>query len=391
MSDYEQLTACFRQTFDEDPLCIARAPGRVNLIGEHTDYNDGFVFPAAITYDVAIALTPREDGRVRLYSVTFGQQTEFDLGDIRKVTCLTWSNYIRGVADVLQKSGHSLRGMDAAITGDVPVSSGLSSSAALEVASCLAFEAASGFSLPPVDRAKLCQRAEREFVGVQCGIMDQFISALGRRDHALFLDTRTLEYEAVPLPSSGVEIVISNTNKPRGLTGTEYNKRRSECEQAVAVLKKHLGGITALRDVTLDQLLRYRDELDPVVFRRARHVITENDRVVESVRALKAGDLQAFGRLMNDSHRSLRDDYEVSCAELDTLVEAALDVEGVYGSRMTGAGFGGCTVSLVASDSVEEFTRTVGEKYAQAARREATFYVCRAADGASTMPPPAVG
>ncbi len=387
MSNLVELTAAFRRQYDRSPWFIARAPGRVNLIGEHTDYNEGFVFPAAITYDVAIAVAPRTDRRVYLASRQFRQDTWFSLNSIRKAVHRPWSNYIRGVAHILQETGHRLCGMDAVITGDVPVSSGLSSSAALEVASCLAFEAASGFRLDPVERAKLCQRAEVEFVGVKCGIMDQFISVLGRADHALFLDTRSLEYEPVPLPFSGLELVITHTNKPRGLAGSKYNERRSECEEAVAVLQQEIPGVQSLRDVTLEDLRRFRSKLSPLSYKRAHHVVSENERVLRSVQALKAGDIEHFGRLMYESHESLRDNYEVSCLELDTLVRVARSVPGVYGSRMTGAGFGGCTVSLVASDQVETFQRIVARRYLREARRRARFYVCQAAEGASIIRP----
>lgn len=382
MTDIESLVEAFEGVYGRRPEYVAAAPGRVNLIGEHTDYNDGFVFPAAITYSIRIALAPRSDGLVRLHSLNFNQSSSFPLRRIRRVTRMTWSNYVRGVAHILARTGRALRGFDAVLTGDVPISSGLSSSAALEVASCLAFEAASGFELDPVERALLCQRAEREFVGVQCGIMDQFISALGRRDHALFIDTRSLDYEAVPLPSGGVEIVIGNTNKQRGLVDSEYNLRREQCSQAVAVLRKELPDVRALRDVSMEDLRRYEGAMDPTVFKRARHVVTENERVLRSVEALRRGDIALFGRLMNESHDSLRDDYEVSCRELDCMVELARSVPGVYGSRMTGAGFGGCTVSLVTSDRVQEFLETVEAGYRRQTGRVPEFYVCRAADGA---------
>jgi len=385
MSQTEALLDAFSRAYDTRPSLLTRAPGRVNLIGEHTDYNEGFVFPAAITYRVMLAAAPRRDRQVRLYSVNYDQGSSFHLDRIRKVKTLTWSNYVRGVAWVLENEGYRLSGMDAAIAGDVPVSSGLSSSAALEVASCLAFEAVSGLSLDPKDRALLCQRAEREFVGVQCGIMDQFISSLGRRDHALFLDTRTLRFEAIPLPQTGIAIVIGNTRKPRGLVDSAYNERRAQCEEAVDALKPHLPGIRALRDVTMEQLLAHRNALDPIVFRRARHVVTENERVLKSVEALRRCDVVLFGRLMNESHESLRADYEVSCHELDVMVAAARGVAGVYGSRMTGAGFGGCTVSLVASEQVDEFRRRVGDAYRAAVPLEPEFYICQAADGAQAV------
>ena len=382
LTDLEHLSRRFREFYGVEPGFAVRAPGRVNLIGEHTDYNDGFVFPAAIDCDVAIVGTPRPDRQVRAFSEMYGESSTFSLDDLRPAEDAGWSNYIRGVASILQQEGRALQGMNCVVSGTVPIGSGLSSSAAMEVASCLAFEAAGGFEVKPVDRALIGQRAEREFVGVQVGIMDQFISALGKANHALFIDTRSLEYEAVPLPESGVSILVADTNKQRGLVDSEYNTRRAECEEAVRVLGAKLPGIKALRDVSVGEFERHGHDLPETVRKRARHVIMENDRVTQSVEALRNGDVSRFGHLMNISHNSLRDDYEVSCRELDVMVELARQVEGVYGSRMTGAGFGGCTVSLVKDSAVEEFQRFVGPRYREETGLEPTFYVCRASDGA---------
>jgi galactokinase len=379
------LSQKYADWFGGPPQFLVRAPGRVNLIGEHTDYNDGFVFPAAIDFDVQMAGSPRPDGQVRAYSTTFDQMSTFPLARIESSQDAPWSNYIRGVARILQDEGYKLNGMNVIVEGTVPISSGLSSSAAMEVAACLAFEAAGEFQIDPVRRALIGQRAEREFVGVQVGIMEKLISAIGRANHGLLLDTRSLEFELVPLPKEGVAIVVGDTNKPRGLVDSEYNTRRSECEQAVAALQKSYPDVKALRDVDAQQLSDHAADLPEVVFRRARHVVTENDRVIRSVAALKAGDVQHFGRLMNESHDSLRDDYEVSCKELDAMVDAARKVEGVFGARMTGAGFGGCTVSLVQSDAVDNFKSRVGKEYREATGIEANFYVCHASDGASRI------
>lgn len=383
----ETLAMTFEERFGGAPDVVVRAPGRVNLIGEHTDYNDGYVLPAAIDYDVTIACRARSDRTVRLYSALFGERASFRLDRIGKARTQGWTNYVRGIAAILQASGHALAGMDALIAGTVPLSSGLSSSAALETAACLAFEISSGFRLGPVERALVAQRAEREFVGVQCGIMDQFIACLGRADHALFIDTRSLAYEPTPLPEQGVALIIGNTNKQRGLVDSEYNTRRAECEEAVRVLQLANPNVQALRDVSLSELDAARNRLSERTYRRARHVITENDRVLASVRALREGRIAEFGRWMNDSHDSLRDDYEVSCAELDAMVEAARGLPETFGSRMTGAGFGGCTVSLVASDAVPRFMDRVGEAYKAATGRTATFYACRASDGARVVWP----
>jgi galactokinase len=296
-----------------------------------------------------------------------------------------WSNYLRAMAWVFAEEELPTQGMNCVVLGNVPLGSGLSSSAAMLVASGLMLATVAGFSLEPVRLALLAQRGEREFVGVNVGIMDQFISALGQKDHALLIDTRALTYEAVPLPVSGVALVIADTNKRRGLVDSEYNTRRSECEEAVALLQRFLPEIRALRDVSVEDFARYEDVLPETIRKRARHVITEDARTLEGVEALKAGDLARFGQLMNASHESLKEDYEVSCAELDALVAAARSVEGVYGSRMTGAGFGGCTVSLVADSAVETFLQRVPTLYREATKLQTTIYVTTAAQGAERL------
>lgn len=364
---------------------LVRAPGRVNLIGEHTDYNEGFVFPVAIDREVRYAVSPRDDRKVVLRSLNFDAESEFSLSNITKDADQPWSNYVRGIAAALQEAGHVLRGMNAVIEGDVPLGSGLSSSAAMEIGALLAFEAVSGFQIEPVSAARLAQKAENQFVGVNCGIMDQFISRLGKKGHALLIDCRSLSYEPVPVGGDEVRIVVADSKVKRGLVDSEYNKRRAECERAVVLLSGRLSNIGALRDVTPEQLVAHADLLADVTLRRARHVVTEDDRCLRSVEALRAGDLEAFGKLMNQSHISLRDDYEVSCRELDLLVEAAWAVSGVLGSRMTGAGFGGCTVSLVRADAVDRFRAEVSQAYEQATGRSPEIYVCSAEDGAGIV------
>jgi galactokinase len=377
----------FEEIFGCQPATVVRAPGRVNLIGEHTDYNDGYVLPVAIDRSILMAAAPRPDRQVVLHALDFEQRTEFSLDDIQHDAQYPWSDYQRGVAFFLQERSFELAGMSAVISGDIPVGSGLSSSAAVEVAAAYAWQVLSGFPLSRVELALLCQQAENEFVGMKCGIMDQFISALGRRDHALLIDCRTLEHEAVKLGSGegslrpSATIVVCDTMKRRGLVDSEYNARRRECEEGVRRLQKHLPGIKALRDVSPAQFERYQGDLPGVVRRRCRHVVYENERVLQSVRALKRGDLATFGRLMNESHVSLRDDYQVSCRELNVMVEAAWQVEGVYGSRLTGAGFGGCTVSLVAREAVERFGAHVAAEYQAATGVEPQIYVCAVEDG----------
>jgi galactokinase len=383
----QEIEGKYTEMFGGSPEFVVRAPGRVNLIGEHTDYNDGFVFPAAIDRDVWIAASGRADRQVRVFALNFNQSSTFTLEGVQPATDgrERWSNYLRAMAWVFHEEGLGTRGMNCVILGDVPLGAGLSSSAAMLVAGGLAFAAGAGLDLDPVRLALLAQRAEREFVGVNVGIMDQFISALGRKAHALLIDTRALTYEAVPLPKSGVSIVIADTNKKRGLVDSEYNTRRSECEQAVEILKRHLPSIQALRDVSVEDFEKYADRLPEVTRKRARHVVTEDARTLESVQALKAGDIARFGALMNASHASLQEDYQVSGKELDALVAAARSVEGVVGSRMTGAGFGGCTVSLVADQAVEAFLREVPPRYKQVTGLHTTIYVTTASQGAQRV------
>jgi galactokinase len=377
----------FEEIFGCQPATVVRAPGRVNLVGEHTDYNDGYVLPVAIDRSILMAAAPRPDRQVVLHALDFEQRTEFSLDDIQHDAQHPWSDYQRGVAFFLQERGFELPGVNAAISGDIPIGSGLSSSAAVEVAAAYAWQVLSGFPLSRVELALLCQQAENEFVGMKCGIMDQFISALGQRDHALLIDCRTLEHEAVKLgsgegsPRSSATIVVCDTMKRRGLVDSEYNARRRECEEGVRRLQRHLPGIKALRDVSPAQFEQYQEDLPEVVRRRCRHVVYENARVLQSIEALREGDLTTFGCLMNASHVSLRDDYQVSCRELNVMVEAARQVEGVYGSRLTGAGFGGCTVSLVAGEAVERFRAHVAAEYQAATGVEPQIYVCAVEDG----------
>ena len=388
MADSERIaraTAKFRDVFGGEPR-LFRAPGRVNLIGEHTDYNDGFVLPVAIDRDVLVAARPRRDRTVRLYSLNFGARSRFSLDAIERARARSWSNYVRGVALYLQEEGISLRGMDAVVDGNVPIGSGLSSSAALEVASATALLALSEAELDAVRKALLCQRAENRFVGVNCGIMDQYISALGRAGHALVIDCRSLEYELVPLTGGDVRVVVADTTVRRGLAGSEYNVRRRQCEEAVQTLGQLLGrDVRALRDVSVAELEAHKEALPEVNRRRAEHVVAENARTLEGVAALRGGDLARFGELMNASHVSLRDLYEVSCVELDTIVEAAWKVPGVLGARMTGAGFGGCAVALVREQAIAEFQASVGAAYRSKTRREAQFYVCQVVDGSGEV------
>ncbi len=387
----EKLREEFKRRYDGEPI-IVRAPGRVNLIGEHTDYNDGFVLPIAIDHDVRFAVAQRHDRMVRLYSVNFDQEVTFDLDRIERDDSVFWNNYVRGMAKELLQFGCLLYGMDGVVEGNVPVASGLSSSAAMEIAAAMAFCTVSKAVVEAREMAILAQSAENNFMGVHVGIMDQFVSRLGHAGHALFIDCRSLEFELVPVNTEEYCFVVTNSLQSRELAASAYNKRREQCEAAVAVFRKHMPHVRALRDVTMADLQQYGDEMDPYVCRRANHVISENARTLQAVNALKAKDLKAFGELMNDSHDSLRDDYQVSSPALDALVYAARDVEGCLGSRLTGAGFGGCTVSLVHRDRVEAFKEHVAEQYRQACNKVPEFYVTQPAAGAGLVeaPPQAV-
>ena len=375
----------FAEVFGGEPSAVVRAPGRVNLIGEHTDYNDGYVLPVAIDRSVLVATAPRDDRQVVLHALDFGQSVTFSLDNIEPDQAQAWSNYQRGVAYFLEERGFELPGLNAVVVGDVPIGSGLSSSAAVEVSMAYTWQVLAGFEMSRVELALLCQRAENEFVGMNCGIMDQFVCALGQRHHALLIDCRSLDYQPVSLPA-GAAIIVADTRKQRGLVDSEYNTRRQECEEGVRILQRYLPQVQALRDVSVAQFEAQSSKLKAQnVRRRCRHIIYENERVLNSVAALQAGDLAAFGQLMNESHASLRDDYEVSCAELDIMVEAAWQVDGVYGSRMTGAGFGGCTVSLVAEEATEDFRARVAAAYEEATGIVPQIYVCRAEDGVSKL------
>lgn len=371
----------FRARFGRQPLVVVRAPGRVNLIGEHTDYNEGFVLPVAVDRAAWVAAAPRPDRTVRLFALDMGgDEASFSLDDIPPRQG-NWADYPRGVAWALRERGLVLSGMDAILTSDVPIGAGLSSSAAVEVAFAWTWKVLSGLDLGRTELALLCQRAENEYVGVRCGIMDQMASVWGRKDHAILLDCRTLEVEMVPIPP-GVAIVVADTLVRRELAASEYNRRRQECEEAVRILSNYLPGIRALRDVSPEDLAQYGHHLPPVLLKRARHVVHSNARVLATAAAFRAGDLETVGEAMRRSHISLRDDYEVSSPELDTLAEAAWEVPGCYGARLTGAGFGGCIVALADADAVDDLARHLREVYEARFGRTPAVIVCSAADGA---------
>jgi len=360
---------------------IFRAPGRVNLIGEHTDYNDGFVMPAAIGFYTWIAASSRPDRILHVRSGEFHETIDLSLDSLNGAPRKHWSDFVRGVAAVLRSSGISLSGANLIIQGQVPMGAGLSSSASLEVAIGLALLATSREQIPQLDLVKICQRAEHEYVGTRCGIMDQFIAVFASSGHALMIDCRSLESQSLLIPDDA-RLVICNSMVKHELASGEYNRRRAECEAGVRIFQKYLPRVSALRDVTLADLEAHKPELTEVVYRRCRHVVTENQRVLDAAEALRGSNLARFGQLMYESHRSLQHDYEVSSTELDLLVEIASSCEGVYGSRMTGGGFGGCTITLVSSHSVEAFRDNITRKYREKTGIRPDLYVCSAAQGA---------
>lgn len=378
----DKTAQLFNQHFGAAPTRFFRAPGRVNLIGEHTDYNDGFVLPCAINYETVIAAAPRSDGRVRVMAADFGEQvSEFDLTtEIAHDQAAPWSNYVRGVAWALRQRGYSLGGANLVIAGNVPKGAGLSSSASLEVAVGLALIRLSGLDVDLKTLALAGQQAENDFVGMRCGIMDQFIAALGQADHALLIDCRSLDEQAVPIPP-GVAVIIANSNVKRGLVDSEYNTRRRECETAAA----HFG-VPALRDVSPDIFALHADELDETVARRARHVITENARTEAAAEALAQGNLKRMGQLMAESHLSMRDDFEITVPPIDALVDIIGEViGGAGGVRMTGGGFGGCVVALAPQEFAPAVEAAIAQKYPAASGLKATVYICQASAGAGEL------
>jgi galactokinase len=363
---------------------IFRAPGRVNLIGEHTDYNDGFVMPAAIAFSTYVAVAPRDDQQIAVHSRQFPDQFLFDLGNLPRQRTGTWCDYTLGVARELMARGVKLSGANVLVHGEVPIGAGLSSSASLEVASAFALLGQAASTLPRPDIAKLCRQAENNFVGARVGIMDQFVSCMGKAGHAILLDCRTLQYQAVPIPPE-IQLVICNTMVKHDLATGTYNTRRAECEEGVRILAKSNPAIHALRDVSAGLLQQHARELSPIIAKRCSHVIYENQRTIDAARAFSSGDLSRVGELMAASHCSLRDLYEVSCRELDIMVEAAQDLPGFIGGRMTGGGFGGCTINLVHEENADDFATQIADRYRAATGIDPQVYICSAEDGAQEL------
>ena len=383
----KKIANIYRKIFGKESknLLTVSAPGRINLIGEHTDYNGGFVLPIAIDRNICMAGTKRNDRIIRVYSIDYGQNVQFDLNSIQFNKEKIWVNYIGGVLKSLLEISADINGADIVFGGDIPEGAGLSSSAALEVATVYFFKILFDLHIPRIEMIRLCQRAESQFVGVNCGIMDQFISMLGKKDHALFLDCKNLSYKNIPLRLEGFNIVVCNTNVKRELASSEYNKRRATCERGVSRLKRFLPQIETLRDVSIEEFEKYRHTLDETAQKRCKHVLYENRRVLDAVNALEKDDMLEFGRLMNESHESLKKDYEVSCFELDTMVDIARRINGVIGARMTGGGFGGCNVNIVKKDVVDRFSRVVSKEYEKRTGIKPQIYICNPENGSRRL------
>jgi len=384
--DPKRAHAEFEARFGRPPTVITRAPGRVNIIGEHTDYNDGFVLPMAIERDTVVAAAPREDRLLEVYASNFTQTASAELGAWQRRPDTPWLDYVLGVAAELEKLDKPLAAADVLILGDVPVGAGLSSSASLEMAVLTLFEALGDFQLEGEEAARLGRRVENDFLGVNSGIMDQFIARMGKVGHALFLDCRSCAYDLVPVTFDKARFVIADTAGERGLAASKYNERVEECRKASEAMAEALKKeASSLRDFSLQELLACKEILPEPVFRRARHVITENDRTEDACQAMRKGDCQALGALMNGSHTSLRADYEVTCQELDAMVDIARGLTGCYGARMTGAGFGGCTVNFVAADRAKGFADALMAQYRKRTGKTGQVIVSSPAEGASVL------
>lgn len=379
----EKVLQDFQKNFDCTPM-IFRSPGRVNIIGEHTDYNNGFVLPAAIDKAIYVAVSPRSDETIKLYSGEFDKSFETSLSEL-KPTKEGWPNYILGVADQLIKRGYAIKGFNLAIDGDVPIGSGLSSSAAVECATAFALNEIFGLGIGKKDLAFIGQKAEHTFAGVMCGIMDQFASVFGKKDHVIKLDCQSLDYEYVPLKLEGYKILLLNTNVKHSLASSEYNSRRAQCEQGVAWVKEHHPEVNSLRDVNMEMLHQYVEPKDTLIYQRCKYVVEEKERLLTGCEDLKKGDLKSLGKKMFQTHDGLSREYEVSCKELDFLVDAVRNNPDVVGARMMGGGFGGCTINIVKEEAIESLVKTLGESYQKNMGKELTAYIAQVEDGTSQV------
>jgi len=383
MHDPEVLRSFHVSRFHAEPAIFV-APGRVNLIGEHTDYAEGFVMPVAIDFATLAGISPRTDGKIVIYSENYGEEKTFDAAALPAKAGKHWSDYPIGVVAILTGEGHKIPGFSLSLWGDVPLGSGLSSSAALEVVTMLAVTSLIGVSIPGPVLARLCQRVENEFVGANCGIMDQFISANGKENHALLLDCRDLSFKLAPIPPD-VALVIANTMVKHSIVGGDYKTRRAESEAACAIINGHRGHVPFLRDATLEDLEKWGHEMEPKSLLRAKHVISEDLRTVAAEKALEKGDLAEVGRLMAEAHTSYSKDFEGSCVEADLMVELANELPGLIGARLTGGGFGGCTINLVKQSEAKAFAAELGKRYAAKTGIEPQIHICRASGGAHRL------
>ncbi|HTB52202.1 MAG TPA: galactokinase [Ferruginibacter sp.] len=378
----KHILKIYNENFEGVPI-IVRSPGRVNIIGEHTDYNEGFVLPAAIDKATFVAVGKRDDGKINLIAENFNARFEKDLTELSPVN--SWPDYIIGVADQMIKRGHQPTGFNLVIQGDVPFGAGLSSSASVACATAVALNEQLQLNIPSIELIDIAQKAEHTFAGVLCGIMDQFVSVLGKKDHVIKLDCRSLEYEYEPLELKGIKIVLLNTNVKHALASTEYNTRHQECRQGVEVIKKYVAGINSLRDVTSDMLKRYLKPADRKIYQRCKYVVEENIRLLQACDNLRSGDITSLGKQMYASHDGLSKEYEVSCTELDFLVAYVKHIPGVLGARMMGGGFGGCTINLVKEEFVDELIANISTAYHINTGKELTAYIAATEDGSRVI------
>jgi galactokinase len=379
----EKVLQDFKKNFGGEPI-IVRSPGRVNIIGEHTDYNNGFVLPAAIDKAIYVAVSPRNDEQIKLYSGEFDKSFDTSLTKL-KPTKEGWPNYILGVADQLMKRGYAIKGFNLAIDGDVPIGSGLSSSAAVECATAFALDEIFKLGISKKDLAFIGQKAEHTFAGVMCGIMDQFASVFGKKDHVIKLDCQSLDYEYVPLKLEGYKILLLNTNVKHSLASSEYNTRRAQCEQGVAWIKERHPEVNSLRDADMEMLHKYVQPKDALIYKRCKYVVEEKERLLTGCEDLKKGDLKSLGRKMFQTHDGLSKEYEVSCKELDFLVDAVRNNPDIVGARMMGGGFGGCTINIVKEEAIDPLVKSIGESYEKNMGKELTAYIAQVEEGTSLI------
>ncbi|MBA2746727.1 MAG: galactokinase [Flavisolibacter sp.] len=380
-----EISSVFELMFGSKPR-LFRSPGRVNIIGEHTDYNEGFVLPAAIDKAIYVGIAAREDNKIRLQTLEFDDAITTDL-DSLVPDDKGWPNYVLGVAQQLQKRGYTIGGFDMVFNGDVPIGSGLSSSAAVECATAFALNEIFSLGISKKDLAFIAQKAEHEFAGVMCGIMDQFASVFGKEQHVIHLDCRSIEFEYVPLQMEGYAFLLLNTNVKHALASTEYNTRRQQCERGVALVQEHVEGVRSLRDISMEQLDRWVRPVEDIVYQRCKYVIEENQRLLAAVEHLKNGDLAALGKEMFESHNGLSTLYDVSCRELDFLVDFVKKEPAVLGARMMGGGFGGCTINLIKEDAIEELVSKITPAYQEAMELQLDHYIAKTANGSAEIKP----